>query len=196
MQLTSFVFAFDFSKESFRKIISFFQKFNRVTHSSRSDTDELGDPFSSERALCITLRLQQAYAILQKIRYTALGFTVNKFFVFKARKGKTLKESILFILLQLLLLGIANGLMWISIVLLGVNEAISWLLVSGIILLFNFAGMKFLIWKKGKMVPFYGTVYKSSLYDLIIPFPACESGAEREKRRVVVFASGKSGKSE
>ena len=32
-----------------------------------------------------------------------------------------------------------------------------------------------------KMVPFYGTVYKSSLYDLIIPFPACGSGAEREK---------------
>jgi hypothetical protein len=26
------------------------------------------------------------------------------------------------------------------------------------------------------MVPFYGTVYKSSLYDLIIPFPACERG--------------------
>jgi len=23
-----------------------------------------------------------------------------------------------------------------------------------------------------KMVPFYGTVYKSSLYNLIIPFPA------------------------
>ena len=44
------------------------------------------------------------------------------------------------------------------------------------------------------MAPFYGTVYKSSLYDLIIPFPACESGAEREKRRAVVFASGKSGK--
>ena len=31
------------------------------------------------------------------------------------------------------------------------------------------------------MVPFYGTVYKSSLYDLIILFPACGSGAEREK---------------
>ena len=45
-----------------------------------------------------------------------------------------------------------------------------------------------------KMVPFYVTVYKSSLYDLIIPFPACESGAEREKRRAVVFASGKTGK--
>ena len=30
------------------------------------------------------------------------------------------------------------------------------------------------------MVPFYGTVYKSSRYDLIITFPACESGAERE----------------
>ena len=44
------------------------------------------------------------------------------------------------------------------------------------------------------MVPFYGTVYKSILYDLIIPFPACESGAEREKRRAVVFASGKTGK--
>ena len=46
------------------------------------------------------------------------------------------------------------------------------------------------------MVPFYGTVYKSSLYDLIIPFPACESGAELEKRRAVVFASGKTGKRE
>ena len=44
------------------------------------------------------------------------------------------------------------------------------------------------------MVPFYGTVYKSSLYDLIIPFPACESGAEREKRRALVFASGKTEK--
>ena len=44
------------------------------------------------------------------------------------------------------------------------------------------------------MVPFYGTVYKSSLYDLIIPFTAGESGAEREKRRAVVFASGKTGK--
>ena len=40
------------------------------------------------------------------------------------------------------------------------------------------------------MVLFYGTVYKSILYDLIIPFPACEAGAEREKRRAVVFASG------
>ena len=47
-----------------------------------------------------------------------------------------------------------------------------------------------------KMVPFYGTVYKSSLYDLIVPFPACELGAEREERRAVVFASGKNGKSE
>ena len=46
------------------------------------------------------------------------------------------------------------------------------------------------------MVPFYGTVYKSSIYDLIIPFPAYESGAEREKRRAVVFASGKTGKIE
>ena len=41
-----------------------------------------------------------------------------------------------------------------------------------------------------------GTVYKSRLYDLIIPFPSYESGAEREKRRAVVFASGKTGKSE
>ena len=41
------------------------------------------------------------------------------------------------------------------------------------------------------MVPFYGTVYKSILYDLIIPFPACESGAEREKRRAVVLRPGR-----
>ena len=47
-----------------------------------------------------------------------------------------------------------------------------------------------------KMVPFYGTVYKSSRYDLIITLPACESGAEREKRHAVVFASGETGKSE
>ena len=52
------------------------------------------------------------------------------------------------------------------------------------------------ILKMVKMVPFYGTVYKSILYDLIIPFPACESGAERKKRCAVVFASGKTGKSE
>jgi hypothetical protein len=31
------------------------------------------------------------------------------------------------------------------------------------------------------MVPFYGTAYKSILYDLIIPFPACESGGGTEK---------------
>jgi len=37
------------------------------------------------------------------------------------------------------------------------------------------------------MVPFYGTVYKSSLYDLIIPFPACKSGAEREKKTCGCF---------
>ena len=37
-----------------------------------------------------------------------------------------------------------------------------------------------------KMVPFYGTVYKSSLYDLIIPFPACESG-RNEKKDVRLF---------
>jgi len=47
-----------------------------------------------------------------------------------------------------------------------------------------------------KMVSFYGTVYKPILYNLIIPFPACESGAEREKRRAIVFTSGKTGKSE
>jgi hypothetical protein len=46
------------------------------------------------------------------------------------------------------------------------------------------------------MVPFYGTVYKSSLYDLIIPFPACEWGGGTGKRRAVVFAAGKNGKSE
>ena len=99
---------------------------------------------------CTVLKVHFSLSMLIATAITWIySFTVNKFFVFKARKGKTLKESILFILLQLLLLGIANGLMWISIVLLGVNEAISWLLVSGIILLFNFAGMKFLIWKKG-----------------------------------------------
>ena len=47
-----------------------------------------------------------------------------------------------------------------------------------------------------KMVPFYGTIYKSSLYNLIIPSASCESGAKREKRRAVVFASGKTEKSE
>ena len=44
------------------------------------------------------------------------------------------------------------------------------------------------------MVPFCGTAYKSSIYDLIIPFPAYESEAEREKRCAVVFVSGKTQK--
>ena len=42
-----------------------------------------------------------------------------------------------------------------------------------------------------KMVPFYGTVYKSSRYDLIIPLPACESGAEREKNMRLFLRPGK-----
>ena len=58
------------------------------------------------------------------------------------------------------------------------------------------AGNVFSLDESIKMVPFYGTVYKSIRYDLIITFPACESGAEREKRHAVVFASGKTGKSE
>ena len=41
------------------------------------------------------------------------------------------------------------------------------------------------------MVPFYGTVYKSSRYDLIIPLPACESGAEREKDMLLFLRPGK-----
>ena len=41
------------------------------------------------------------------------------------------------------------------------------------------------------MVPFYGTVYKSILYDLIIPFPACEAGAEREKDVRLFLRPGK-----
>ena len=43
------------------------------------------------------------------------------------------------------------------------------------------AGNVFSLDESIKMVPFYGTVYKSIRYDLIITFPACESGAEREK---------------
>ena len=42
-----------------------------------------------------------------------------------------------------------------------------------------------------KMVSFYGTVYKSSRYDLIIPLPACESGAEREKDMLLFLRPGK-----
>ena len=76
------------------------------------------------------------------------SFMVNKIFVFEVKYGKTLRESIFFIAQQLLLFGAANGLMWICIEWLNIHKAISWLLVSGIILLFNFAGMKFLIWKK------------------------------------------------
>ena len=41
------------------------------------------------------------------------------------------------------------------------------------------------------MVPFYGTVYKSSLYDLIIPSTSCESGAEREKDVRLFLRPGK-----
>ena len=38
-----------------------------------------------------------------------------------------------------------------------------------------------------KVVPFYGTVYKSSLYDLIIPFPAYESGGGTGKKTCGYF---------
>ena len=38
-----------------------------------------------------------------------------------------------------------------------------------------------------KMVPFYGTVYKSSLYDLIIPSASCESGGGTGKKTCGCF---------
>ena len=48
-----------FFQESFREFITFFQNFNRVTHSSHSVSDELGAPFSPECALCITLSFRK-----------------------------------------------------------------------------------------------------------------------------------------
>ena len=42
-----------------------------------------------------------------------------------------------------------------------------------------------------KMVPFYGTVYKSSRYDLIIPLPACESGWNGKKDMRLFLRPGK-----
>ena len=41
------------------------------------------------------------------------------------------------------------------------------------------------------MVPFYGTVYKSSRYDLIIPLPACESGRNGKKDMRLFLRPGK-----
>lgn len=78
------------------------------------------------------------------------SFFVNKFFVFEAKTGKTLRESTLFALQQIVLFGIASGLMWICVSLCKIPPSLAWLVVSGIILVFNFAGMKFLIWRKNQ----------------------------------------------
>ena len=45
-----------------------------------------------------------------------------------------------------------------------------------------------------KMVPFYGTVYKSSLYDLIIPSPPVNRGRNGKKDVRLFLRPGKPGK--
>ncbi len=75
------------------------------------------------------------------------SFFANKFFVFEAKTGKTLKESIFFVTQQIILFGVSNLLMWIGISIFAIPAAISWLIVAALIVLINFAGMKFLIWR-------------------------------------------------
>ena len=102
-------------------------------------------------SFCILFELHFSLSMLLATVITwSYSFIVNKFFVFEAKTGKSFRESILFILQQLVLFGIANVFMWICIELLNINTGVSWLLVSGIILLFNFAGMKFMIWRRNQ----------------------------------------------
>jgi hypothetical protein len=51
------------------EFITFFRECHRVTHSRRSNSDELKDPFSSERRLCITLHWQYN-AIYKKLYHS------------------------------------------------------------------------------------------------------------------------------
>lgn len=76
------------------------------------------------------------------------SFFANKFFVFQAREKKTFREGALFAIQQIVLFGVANGIMWVCVRVFKIPEAISWLLVSGAIMIINFAGMRFIIWRK------------------------------------------------
>ena len=68
---------FDFSQESFREFITPFQIFNRVIHYSHSVSGELA---RSILAGVSTMHNSTSpiYAILQKVRYTALGLCFYK----------------------------------------------------------------------------------------------------------------------
>lgn len=102
-------------------------------------------------AFCYWGELHFSLAMLLATMVTWIySFITNKFFVFEAKNGKTMRESILFVIQQLVLFGVANGLMWICIEILKIHKAVVWPLVSGVIVVFNFAGMKFLIWKKSR----------------------------------------------
>ncbi len=97
---------------------------------------------------CKVCKLHFSLAMFLAVLLTWIySFCVNKLFVFESKSRKTFREGVFFVLQQLLLLGVANGLMWISISLIRIPSEISWLLVSGIILFLNFAGMKFIIWR-------------------------------------------------
>lgn len=78
------------------------------------------------------------------------SFVVNKFFVFQKKDSKTLRESILFLIQQLVLFSMANVIMWICVSCLKIHEALAWLIMSGTVFLFNYAGMKFIIWSDRK----------------------------------------------
>ena len=105
--------------------------------------------YTSFLLICTVFKLHFSLSMFLAVVITWIySFFANKFFVFQSKKQKNLREFLLFIAQQSFLFVCSVGLMWFMISGLGVHEAVSWLLVSGIILFFNYAGMSFIIWRK------------------------------------------------
>ena len=76
------------------------------------------------------------------------SFFANKFFVFQSKNRKNTRDAVLFVTQQGVLFLCSVGLMWIAVFGLGIHEALAWILVSGIIAIFNYTGMGIIIWRK------------------------------------------------
>lgn len=105
--------------------------------------------YSSFLIFCSICKLHFSISMFLAVTVTWIySFFANKFFVFQSKKSKNMREAVLFVAQQGILFAVSVGLMWIFVSLLKIHESVSWIIVSGIILLFNFAGMSFFIWKK------------------------------------------------
>ena len=105
--------------------------------------------YTSFLLFCTVFKLHFSLSMFLAVVITWIySFFANKFFVFQSKNRKNTRDAVLFVTQQGVLFLCSVGLMWIAVSGLGIHEALAWILVSGIILIFNYTGMSIIIWRK------------------------------------------------